>query len=559
VAFYVDPSAAVLQAALDDADSPTLARQLRRDLIITIEKGLADRDHAIPRGDLAPIGAQAALSEYRLMSEHVLRSMIDEWSAINWIWHLRRLPDFFAFNELQSTSPYCNAIAEIAASLSEVTPKRVEPIRGIELARFQRLLRLRELVAIIYELHSAIRWAGKGAPITFRAGETPIWSPDASLQHSVALYDRRHTDAPPGPFVGAGSGVRVTIATPPAGSRSIVPILFELGQPIRLPQPYNLVGGHDEVVARFVTGFFDLREVGPLFDVENRGDAIWTTNLPSALALLLTFFSPYFIGTPTKPAPAAALLNVFSVGYEVSLRENVERRLDWALRHMHELDLPVPSDAWPSDATIALEHLERCDGVLWPPRRGRPVFSAGDGAIVIDWSALTRMFLQAVRRVEPGGPAVNVWAASFENEVQSVVDAAGWAPPDELRVLRGRTLRLRGDDITDIDAIGQQDGTALLISCKSYAFNDEYDRGDYGAVRNMRTNAEEAIRDWADVLTTLTTDPVGDNYDLRSIRNLVGIVVCPFVPFLSETLLIAEAAPGLPVICSLDELRGSLT
>jgi hypothetical protein len=77
-----------------------------------------------------------------------------------------------------------------------------------------------------------------------------------------------------------------------------------------------------------------------------------------------------------------------------------------------------------------------------------------------------------------------VRAAHFEGEIQKVIDRSQWNPDNALRQVRGRALRLNGQTITDIDAVGSQNGTMLLVSAKSRVHTARYDAGDHKQVRN---------------------------------------------------------------------------
>jgi hypothetical protein len=51
----------------------------------------------------------------------------------------------------------------------------------------------------------------------------------------------------------------------------------------------------------------------------------------------------------------------------------------------------------------------------------------------------------------------------FEREIQRVIEGSQWNPRDDIRRLRGRTLRFAEKNVTDIDAIGERNGALLVI------------------------------------------------------------------------------------------------
>ena len=79
------------------------------------------------------------------------------------------------------------------------------------------------------------------------------------------------------------------------------------------------------------------------------------------------------------------------------------------------------------------------------------------------------------------GDMANVWSKHFETVVQEAIDATTWKPSSELAALRGRKLKAGPDDITDLDAVGEHSGKALLVSCKCIPFSQAWNRGEYGA------------------------------------------------------------------------------
>jgi hypothetical protein len=168
------------------------------------------------------------------------------------------------------------------------------------------------------------------------------------------------------------------------------------------------------------------------------------------------------------------------------------------------------------------------------------------------------VLLGGVRRIEQGGSVANAWAFAFEREVQALIDSSSWQPSAQVRDLVGRTARLNGEPITDLDAIGENGGRLLLVSCMSVAGSDGYLRGDFNAVRNLRTAVESKVAEWDDRLDQLRRAPVGDNYDLAGYE-IVGAVVVPFRPFLLRPLLERASLDGLPVVVPVAELSDRLS
>lgn len=109
-----------------------------------------------------------------------------------------------------------------------------------------------------------------------------------------------------------------------------------------------------------------------------------------------------------------------------------------------------------------------------------------------------------------------------------------------------------------LDAIGENGGRLLLVSCMSVAGSDGYLRGDFDAVRNVRTAVESKVADWDDRLDRLRQAPVGDNYDLAG-YGILGVVVVPFRPFLLRPLLERISLDGLSIVVPVAELSDGLS
>jgi hypothetical protein len=164
---------------------------------------------------------------------------------------------------------------------------------------------------------------------------------------------------------------------------------------------------------------------------------------------------------------------------------------------------------------------------------GRPgsVIYDSPKLLTLDAGALT-WHVSAELRVNPsaGGSLVNSSALNFEVAVQAVVEKSIFKTPQAILELRGRTLRIAGRSITDVDAFVVVGKKLFLISCKRFAVTVEYGAGDYKTIRNAQTRVDEAIADWAEKMETLRASPKGDNYDLTSYE-IDGFVLIPELIF----------------------------
>jgi hypothetical protein len=176
-------------------------------------------------------------------------------------------------------------------------------------------------------------------------------------------------------------------------------------------------------------------------------------------------------------------------------------------------------------------------------------------ATLVDVRGATDLLFDSMRRSIAGGADVNQWAETFESQVQAIINGSSWRPPTDIAELIGRTLRISGDAITDVDAVGTFGDTLLLVSCKSFAYTEALDRGEYRPVRNLETHVTDSLEAWNLVLRRLRDSPTGDNYDLSRFQTTLGVVVYPFPPFSRSQHATREVLAGLRAVVSAAELH----
>jgi hypothetical protein len=172
----------------------------------------------------------------------------------------------------------------------------------------------------------------------------------------------------------------------------------------------------------------------------------------------------------------------------------------------------------------------------------------------LDFAAAWEGILSSFSRLHSAGAAANARAATFERTTQAHIDLSNWAPLPKWLDYRGRTLRIAGHDLTDVDAIGVDGNTILLVSCKSIVYSPQYDVGDFRIVRNVATVVNEAVAYWQGIVRLLRENRRGDNFDFTTFENILGVVCTPFVVFTADESALREIADGLRAAVSLDEL-----
>ena len=472
-----------------------------------------------------------------------------------WLWYLRRLPRMFEINDVPSTAAYCDAIATAITNLAteRPNPRALAPtlVYPISDRAVGSMVRLHALTVALYEMHSALRWAGKGADIEFRVGERPLWHPDDLLRDAVQEYDRRANLTP---LSAAGLAAESNIlANPSAADGRTVMSVSRLPRATEIPVGLPNVGV-ERLVARFMPGWFPIGDYLLPNQLDVPAEIAWPAEALALIGLLSSAVLHIAEGPPN-------ILGICNVGYASVHRDRVQSRLHVALQGIRDDRLGglIPEDVSIPGADEALSLLTECAPALWPPNPGAPLRRAGRDTILVDFAAATQCLMRALVR-PPGraGRLGNAYGHAFEAQLQDVVDATPWRPSEQYRSQIRRQLKLNGNTVTDIDAIAERDGTVLLLDAKCRPFTAEYDRGEHSAVRNDRNEAEKAAIAWAEKVSHFRHTRSGDNYDLTSAACIDGAVVYPFLPFTVAPRARTEVLPNLRFVTSVAELRSAL-
>lgn len=83
-----------------------------------------------------------------------------------------------------------------------------------------------------------------------------------------------------------------------------------------------------------------------------------------------------------------------------------------------------------------------------------------------------------------------------------------------------------------IDAAFEVNDTLVIAECKAIGTSIAYDRGDPVAIEFRRAKINDALRAVDEKAQWLADNPVGTNYDIRSFRRILPIVITPFVEFI---------------------------
>lgn len=511
-------------------------------------------------------GAEACdyCAECIRLLEGLVAPHIESYSALRWLYYLRRLPHSIYSGSVGSTGPNKRALAEAYCAQSSAVGHARLTKHGIfefpvDDSTLRHLSRFIAFVDVIYDFQVAYRYAGKGSHFKFNISKPwaalPESLPDSQIDLAVGLYDERndvYNDPLAALLAKAGTGHSEC-------SEAFSILLWMYSEESNLdaahvlprnvyPEFFAAAGSGTHVRIGFGPARVDLGEVFRLFR-----DPVYANEELSeraVLSLVVAIFAEKILSA--KPL---ATLGAATTGYFIVAPDQWDEYANNYYREVIDvLQTHYPQCRVPASFNEFVERAKAIAPVAWPISPGSPIKSSPDYWAIDVWSA-SSTFMADFQISKRQGEIANRRADQFEDIVQSVIDSSLWKPSPTALTIRRRTLRLAGKSITDIDAIGESNGTLLLVSCKSIPYTQAYDRGDYRDVRNAESTVSDAIRYWADIMVLLRSNLVGDNWDLSGYRQIVGIVCTPFVVFTTNAQALAEAMPKLHSVCSLSELR----
>ncbi len=504
----------------------------------------------------------AVLTAARIALEGLGATYAQAMGSYAWLFGLRRVPDNLTSARLTWAGAYNRRVAEALSTFSTAPEDFPAPqsmqhrVPDISKEAAEALVRMCGLAVCLSSVHSALRRAGKGESIQLRRDNLPWSVPDRDLDEAIETYDRRvDVDS------GLVSGTRtlrivpffVRLDQPVAPHRSIIYVSM-LDAKREVPTWSGALAGSPKV--RLKTGRFHVSaatvEISSLFE-SAKYSATWSPSRLSSVVLLLRVL--FILAYTTERGLGFSLP---TVGYTIIATQTLKDLLQAGIEAINRNELYIGPFGVPESAEVAFNELSDAAPRLWPLAAGPVIRQAGEMSVVDVSSA--SMLLNDLLTVTNSEPAVlrNARGSDFELYTQSLIDLSPWRPPAPLGKLRGRTLKLGGIAVTDIDAIAIVEDVVILISCKSILHTSDSDSGEYRNVRNIRTLLENADQRWSSVVSRLRDDPIGDNYDFSGYR-LVGVVCTPHVEFVLPQQLRAVIGPdkcgnSIRAVSSLSEI-----
>ncbi|MBF6090757.1 hypothetical protein [Nocardia cyriacigeorgica] len=481
-----------------------------------------------------PQEASQLLSVARVALEGLGATYSQAMGRYAWLFGLRRVPDDLIAGRLVRAGAYHRRLAETISAMSTVPEYFPEPrsvqhrVPEMSQASADALVRMCGLAENLSMVHAALRRANKGQRVELRRDDLPWVVPDPDLDTAIELYDQRvDCDS------GLPSGTKILRSIPFFGPlesavslRDCLLYVETLEARQRVPAWRGPLGRSPKIKLREGRYFVQAVtiEISALFESAKFAGSWSPSRLSSVVLLLRVLFMFAYeadldIGT-----------SLSTVGYLMLPARTLKDLLAHGITAVSEKELYLGPIGLPESANRAFGELSEEVPCLWPLMPGPVVRQAGDMCLVDVSSASSLLHELLTIKNHESADLRNARGEHFELHTQDVIDLSPWRPPDSLRKYRGRTLRLGGRAITDIDALATVADVAVLISCKSILHTHESDAGEYKSVRNVKSLLEESDAKWSSVIEALRRAPVGDNYDFSGYK-LVGLVCTPHVEF----------------------------
>lgn len=543
----VDQPALTLRAAISDLPWAQLGARAAVESF-----SIARSKCSVPVATAGEEGAEYLRGLILLLEQQIAKEH-SQYGSVRWFWYLRRIPKELFSGGYGTTFAYDRVLAE---SLTWPWPQQAVPPGKflhfpVDEAAARQIARFLGRVKLLSHLHILYRRVGKGAELDL-AASLPFAKTPPEVDTAIAIYDERHDQgydfAAPGIGIASLSGVPSADDVFDFNANSLL-VTFALPEPVRVTVPFP--HGKELVTAELDSWHaMKLMSLGKVFAPFEGLEPPYlqvvapTIQLLMLLPLLFSAFPGAFAG-------------ILQHGYFVVPHEKLASLVDDSIHLVNEaLARCGPATKWAANFGAWFESALALKPETWPLKPGGVLRVIGD-FMVVDVTAASYALLTRIE-IDRSPTYGNRRARAFEDQCQHFIDGTKWKPPVKIAHVRGRTLRLDGNNLTDIDAVAAQGATVLLVSCKSIIYDAAYDRGDFQVVRNAQFTVDAAVQHWARIVSILRSKPIGDNYDFSAFQDIIGVVCTPFVAYTVTPQSLDFATPGLRACASAAELRAWL-
>lgn len=530
----------------------------------------------------------AFFTECMAALESAFAADLNSYSTMRWMYYLRRLPHRVFEGELASTAPNARALIEGYANRSGKAEPATYGSRGfvfpVNESTLRHIARFIAFITIIYDLQVGFRLASKGYDYAFPATSSrtprngavrpplthkPMASPaptvlpqrveNALVESAVRIYDQRH-DRHRRTFLGAVMS-QTGLAHDESATADHAPELDVscaywglLSEEVSIsPQPFleghahaAHFGDNGKIMVRFGPSTLDLSRIFELYRLPAMAEVSVDTHTSLCLIVLM-------LGGRWLQRSRYSALRTMELGYFITKLEHWSTFGEEEYPAVcSEIRAALPQFVAPADFSVFRNGCATFKGEVWPTAHGAPAKATNDYMCIDMWAA-SMGFLAWLQFPKLQGNVANTRATRFEDVVQDAIDRTQWGHSQH-RVMRQRTLRAHGQNLTDIDAIGSYKDALLIVSCKSIPYTRDYDQGTHRAIRNAASTVDQGVEFWSDIVDTLTANPTGENFDFSRYKRIIGVLCTPFAVYTSDAKALSITVDELRWASSLDEL-----
>ncbi len=494
-----------------------------------------------------------SLEKCRIWLEAYCARCAQKLTPLEWLWYLRRTGPIFR-GELSTTEPYDKALAETVGNLYGQS-ESIRVLRTVgQVLTFEinskvarRIGDLSVGIRLLSDIHSQIRWCGKGSDFEFSTVGLLTSRPDANLKSAVELYDRRVAD------LGASLGLSLAgtvLGTAVLDKEDVIDRNYDI-LVLSGCEPYTATCKLESGVAEYAANYLwipvDLKELSRLNRVIS--EKWWK---PGAVFLLTLLMVADQLINSVDPQVTISLLHN---GYFLVRKETVGRVLDQQFeRNAEIISAILPGESPPRTLQQLRDGLSIIQGSLWPLRVANPIKEFND-QLLIDLATASNQLQNILEYPNASDDLGNQRALHFEDIVQACINETSWKPSNSLLALRRIPLLKNKKGWTDFDAVGRKGDTLLMVDCISLLHQSAYSTGHPSVIKNAFDKLIAKTLKWQKRRKELVEEPTGDNFDFSSFSNVIAVVCSPEPFFTPLGVCTEEASSGLQLCCSLAELK----
>ena len=535
-----------------------IAQSIEREIAAVITTSIS-APVTMENGIVPSIAAGIYLNKCANFIEESLIKSVQHYSGYQWLWYLRRMPRCVFEGQYATTFAYDNMLATVLSAtstkFSNVLSKQGDAVYffSTHITTLRRILQYCCRVRLLSHFHVLLRIVGKGATLKLQKNKLPITIINKETEEAIILFDKRSDiDSDGLDFFLIASGTMLSSEWSIEEWEKSILLTVAFESPTIVEFEYK--GLTDKPIsvkesANYCMQILSLKKLQEVMqDPRLGGKTLWPTELGSLILLLRA--SIFLL-----PELTFAKKSLYQVGYFI-----IEKPLFFKLLNLYwerEINAvqSISQDIYfPSSVDEFFETIMKMKGCAYPLKLGHPLRLDGD-IVCVDLYSASHLLQDILRFPKITGTVANARADHFEVSTQSIINSSKWNPTANLLSLRRRQLRKNGQCLTDIDAIGELQGTLLIVSCKSIPYSAEYDIGDYNAVRNVASTVEEAANYWQNIKNELQNNPCGDNYDFSAYNNIIAVVCTPHVFYSPIGIATEWENDGIRKVCSLSELN----